>query len=178
MLTRLLPCAALAFLLPYGPKPAEPGWTTVLFFVTSDCPISNSYAPEIQRICGEYGRKGVACSLVYEDVSLDAEGVRKHLDDYLFRGIHTVIDRDRSVAARSGATVTPQAVLMDANGDIRYRGRIDNRYEELGRPRRVVTVRDLRDALDAVLDGKPVPRPETPALGCYIVSPDLHRKSP
>jgi hypothetical protein len=69
-------------------------------------------------------------------------------------------------------------VVLDATGEIRYRGRIDNRYEALGRPRRVVTIRDLRDALDAVLAGRPVARPETTALGCYIVHPDVLRKLP
>jgi hypothetical protein len=174
MLTRPLAGAVLALLLLAAP----PGRATLRFFVTSDCPISNSYAPEIQRICGEYGPRGVACSLVYEDVTIDAAGVRKHLEDYRYRGIATVIDRDRAIATSARATITPQAVLRDAKGDIRYRGRIDNRYEDLGKSRRIVTVRDLRDALDAVLEGKPVQRPETQAVGCYIVSPDLQRKSP
>src|ERR1700674_1680278 len=47
------------------------GRATVLFFIATDCPISNFYAPEIQRICGEYGTKGVACSLLYEDLQAD-----------------------------------------------------------------------------------------------------------
>lgn len=157
---------------------APPARASVLFFVTSDCPLSNFYAPEIQQLCREYGRKGVSCSLVYEDVSIDDAAVRKHMAEYGYTSIPTVIDRDRAMARRAGATVTPQAVVVGANGDIRYRGRIDNRYEELGKPRRVVTVRDLRDALDAVAAGKPVARPETTALGCYIVSPDVLRKRP
>ena len=53
-------------------------------------------------------------------------------------------------------------------GEVEYRGRIDNRYEQLGRERRVVTVRDLRDALDAVLTGRPVARPATEPVGCFI----------
>src|ERR1051326_7423267 len=48
-------------LRPSGPAEA-------LFFITHDCPISNFYAPEIQRICSEYGSKGVSCALVYVDV--------------------------------------------------------------------------------------------------------------
>lgn len=164
----------LLFLSPGGWE----GQTTILFFVTSDCPISNAYAPEIQRICTQYRSKGVACSLVYEDVSIHPADVRGHLDEYRYRGIPYAIDRDRAIANKAGATVTPQAVVTDESGAIRYRGRIDNRYEQLGKPRRVVTVRDLRDAVDAVLAGKPVTSPETTALGCYIVSPDILRKSP
>jgi thiol-disulfide isomerase/thioredoxin len=149
------------------------GKTSVLFFISSDCPISNSYAPEIQRLCSEYGNKGVGCSLVYEDVGLDATSMRKHLNEYRYDGIPAVIDSNRKIANRVKATITPEAVVMDSKGGIRYRGRIDNFYAALGKPRQQVTAHDLRDALDAVLAGKPVPNPETKALGCYIVPPDI-----
>ena len=146
----------------------------VLFFVASDCPISNGYAPEVQRLCGEYRRKGVRCSLVYEDVAIDADSMRKHLDEYGYNGMAAAIDGDRSLARRAGASVTPEAVVIDAKGEIRYRGRIDNRYADLGKRRRVVTVHDLRDALDAVLAGTPVAQPETTALGCHITALPKH----
>jgi len=174
----LLAAHVLALLLLPGQVNGRSAEAHILFFITSDCPISNSYAPEVQRICSEYAGKGVACRLVYEDLSIDAAAVRKHLEEYRYRGIPAEIDRDRSVATKAGATITPQAVVLDATGEIRYRGRIDNRYEALGRPRRVVTIRDLRDALNAVLAGRPVARPETTALGCYIVHPDVLRKLP
>jgi hypothetical protein len=150
----------------------------LMIFVTSDCPISNYYAPEIQEVCAGYRAKGLTCTLVYEDVGLDEEQMRTHLAEYRYRGIPAVIDRDRAIARRAGATVTPQAVLSGKDGRIRYRGRIDNRYEAFGKPRRVVTERSLRDAIDAVLGGKPVLKPETQALGCHIVSPDFQRKCP
>jgi hypothetical protein len=66
--------------------------------------------------------------------------------------------------------------VIDRTGAIRYRGRIDNFYAALGKPRQQVTERDLRNALDAVLSGRPVPKVETEALGCYIVDPALLRK--
>ncbi len=152
------------------------GKANVLFFVASDCPISNSYAPEIQRLCGEYGSKGIGCSLLYEDVEVNAASVRKHLDEYRYRGIPAAIDNERKIAGRAGATVTPEAVVVDDKGEIRYRGRIDNFYAALGKPRQQVTVHDLADALDAVLAGKNVSTPKTHALGCYIVPPDILRK--
>ena len=136
-------------------------------------PISNSYAPEIQRVCGDYEKKGVSCSLVYEDVGLDATSMRKHLNEYRYGGMPAVIDGNRKIANRAHATITPEAVVIDSRGEIRYRGRIDNFYAALGKPRQQVTVHDLRDALDAVLAGRPVPNPETKALGCYIVPPDI-----
>lgn len=152
---------------PFSPFTAA-GVPHVLFFVSSDCPISNGYAPDVQRLCAQYGPRGVRCSLVYEDLDIDATAVRKHLDEYRYRGMSAAIDRDRTIAGRARASVTPEAVLIDARGEIRYRGRIDNRYADLGKRRRVVTVHDLREALDAVLAGKRVPHPETTALGCHI----------
>jgi hypothetical protein len=149
------------------------GRAAVLFFIATDCPISNFYAPEIQRICGDYGTKGVSCSLFYEDVQVGPNAVRKHLMDFQYRSFPAFIDANRKVSTKVNATVTPEAVLLDREGKIRYSGRIDNFYADLGKPRRQATVHDLRDALDAVLEGKPVAVAETHPVGCYIVSPDV-----
>jgi hypothetical protein len=139
-----------------------------VIFVASDCPISNGYAPEIQRICREFSARGVRCTLVYEDGGLSAAAVQAHLDEYRYREVATVIDNSRALARRAGATVTPEAVVLDQSGEIRYRGRIDNFYAALGKPRQRATSRELRDALAAVLSGKNVERPRTEAIGCYI----------
>jgi thiol-disulfide isomerase/thioredoxin len=147
---------------------APAGPANVLFFIASDCPISNGYAPEIQRICSDYRKKGVSCSLVYEDVSIDDAHVRAHRDAYQYKDIAAVIDGDRTIAERVKATVTPQAVVVGPGGIVKYRGRVDNQYAALGKPRRVVTAHDLRDALDAVLAGRVVAHPETEAFGCFI----------
>jgi hypothetical protein len=155
-------------------KPA--GAANVLFFISSDCPISNGYAPEIQKLCAEYTAKGVRCTLLYEDVGLERAAAAKHLEEYRYRGIPAAIDADRSISNYANATVTPEAVIVDSKGQIRYRGRINNFYADLGKPRQQITQHDLADALNAVLTGKPVPNPETKALGCYIVSPDILKK--
>jgi len=160
--------------VPFAPGEAP----RILFFVSSDCPISNGYAPDIQRLCREYGPRGVKCSLAYEDMDIDAAAVRAHLDEYRYQGISAAIDRDRALAHRARASVTPEAVVIDSRGEIRYRGRIDNRYVDFGKPRRVVTAFDLRDAIEAVLAGKPVTLPETTAVGCYIAARRSERRSP
>ncbi len=68
----------------------------------------------------------------------------------------------------TGAEITPTAVIVRPDASIAYRGRIDNFYADFGKQRRTVTEHDLRDALAAVLAGKPVARPETKPVGCYI----------
>jgi hypothetical protein len=152
------------------------GVANVLFFISSDCPISNSYAPTIQKICAGYENQGVRCTLLYEDIGVDRRSITKHLDEFAYRGIPAAIDADQKIATYAKATVTPEAVVVDRNGETRYRGRIDNFYADLGKPRQQVTQHDLADALNAVLTGKPVLHPETRALGCYIVSPDIFKK--
>jgi hypothetical protein len=147
---------------------APAGAANVLVFVASDCPISNGYAPEIQRICNDYRARGVACSLVYEDMSIDAARVRAHRNAYGYKGVTAAIDVDGAIAKRAAATVTPQTVIVGPTGIVKYRGRIDNQYAALGKPRRVVTVHDVRDALDALLAGRPVAHPDTEAFGCFI----------
>ena len=159
------------------PEPFKPaGHAGLVFFVCTDCPISNGYAPEIQRICSTYKSKNVGCTLVYEDVDAKPAAVRRHMAEYGYGQSTASIDTDGAMAKYAGVKVTPTAVLVDAHGSIRYRGRINNLYASLGRPRQQVTEHDLRDALDAVLSGAPVVNPETKALGCFIVDPKLLRK--
>jgi hypothetical protein len=102
--------------------------------------------------------------------------VRKHLQEYRYDAIPTALDTSRAIAKRAKASVTPEAVVVDRAGKIRYRGRIDNFYAALGKPRREVTEHDVRDALDALLAGRSVSKPETEALGCFIADPALLRK--
>ncbi len=144
------------------------GAVAVLFFVTNDCPVSNAFAPEIARICAEYQPKGAACKLVYVDPGLSDAAAREHAATYRHGDYPRVVDRHHELVKAAGATVTPEAVVMDSSGKILYRGRIDNSIVTLGQSRRPATERDLRDALDATLAGKPVARPRTKALGCYI----------
>jgi hypothetical protein len=151
-------------------RPLEPaGPASVLFFITNDCPISNSYAPEIQHICSDYGGRGVSCTLVYSDLTLDAAAIHQHRADYGYTdGIPAVRDVKHKLADATGATIMPEAVVVGKGGKVLYRGRIDNFYAALGKPRRQATEHDLRDALDEVLAGKPVTNPQTSAIGCYI----------
>jgi hypothetical protein len=160
-------------------RPFEPaGAANVLLFVGVDCPVSNGYAPEIQRICAAYAPKGIACLLVYEDPGLTPAAARAHAAEYRYASMPAVVDADGSIAARAGATITPEAAVVDRTGAVRYRGRIDNKYVALGRARRTVTVHDLASALDAIAAGIPVSASETQAVGCVIVPPQMRRKTP
>lgn len=150
------------------PLKAAKGQTSALIFVTNDCPISNYYSHEIRRICEEYGPRGLQCTLVYTDPTLKDEAAAKHASDYGHGSYPKVVDRDRVLVDAAGATITPEVVVVRADATIAYRGRIDDTYVALGKKRTQVTEHDWRDALDAVLAGKPVAKPEVPPAGCYI----------
>jgi len=68
----LLPPAAIRDVDGHELQPLDPaGPANVLFFITNDCPVANSYAPEIQRICSDYARRRISCTLVYSDLSVE-----------------------------------------------------------------------------------------------------------
>lgn len=148
---------------------AEPV-ASVDLFVATDCPIANGYAPEIERLHRAYREKGIAFRLVFPDRDLTEEVVKQHLADYSVT-IPFALDRDRALVKRAAATTTPEVVVYDRGGSIVYRGRIDNRYSDLGDRRGTVTEFYLRDALDALLAGRKPALARTDAIGCLIELP-------
>lgn len=142
---------------------------TVLFFITYDCPISNRYAPEINRIVAQYRKQNVAFYFVYADPAGTDAQTRKHLKEFglLAPGIR---DTKHKLVKLTGAVVTPEVAVLSPTGKRIYRGRIDNRILAFGKQRNKPTVFDLRDTLDAVLQNKPVPIAHTEAIGCFIPS--------
>jgi|SRR5579871_969394 len=139
----------------------------VLFFVSTDCPLSNRYVPEMNRIVSAYSPRGVAFYAVQGDATIAPEEVRKHAREFGYTFPY-LLDAQESLADLTGATATPEAAVLSPLGGLLYLGRIDNRVEDFGQERIKVTQFELREALDAVLAGKPVPHPHTKALGCAI----------
>jgi len=140
---------------------------TVALFVRTDCPISNRYVPEIQRIHETYAGKGVAFWLVYPDPDAKDEAIRAHIEEFGYP-MGALRDPEHRLVDHVGAKITPEAALFDAAGKLVYLGRIDDRYVDFGKARPEPTRRDLSLALDAVLDGRPVERDRARAIGCFI----------
>jgi peroxiredoxin len=140
---------------------------SVLIFVLHDCPISNKYAPEIQRLADEFEKKGAAFFVVHVDPELTDRDAAKHAEEHRYK-LQVVVDRKHELVRTLRAKMAPEAFLIDSDGKLRYRGRIDDRYVALGKPRHEVQRRDLRLALQAVIDGGTVEVAETEAVGCFI----------
>lgn len=149
--------------------PAEWGGqkAVLLFFVTTDCPIGNSYVPELNRIREAYAARGVLLYAVQADTTVAEGEVARYANDYHY-SFPLLLDPRQVLVQLTGATVTPEAAVLSPDGKVLYRGRIDNRVADYGKQRPQATERDLRDALDRVLAGKPVPHPVTKSIGCAI----------
>ena len=140
----------------------------VFLFTSTDCPVSNRYAPEVRRIAESFASKGVVFRLVYPSPSEDAKAIREHMSAFSYAGAaEAVRDPKLALVKFVGATITPEVAIF-ANGHIAYRGRIDDRFVDLGRERPAPTQRDLFDALTAIVAGKPAPHAKTQAVGCFI----------
>ena len=139
---------------------------SVLIFHWHDCPICNSYAPEINRLFGEY--TNFAFYIVQVDPDLTPEGAAIHARQY---DLHppVLLDRRHLLVRLAKASVAPEAVVFGKSGDVLYRGRIDNLYADLNKRRAAATELDLRDALDAIAAGRPVMN-QPPAIGCLIAT--------
>ena len=142
---------------------AEP--IRVLVFTTTDCPISNRYAPEIQRLAAKFSEK-VTFVLVYPVATDSPELIREHQKKYGY-SFASIRDTRHQLVKQTGVTVTPEVAVMVGEQMV-YRGRIDDRYVELGKDRPQPTERDLEAALTAVIAGTRVAQRETRAVGCFL----------
>lgn len=145
----------------------------LVLFIATDCPIANRYAPEMEKIRAAYEPRGVRMTLVHVAPELSEAAAKAHAAAHALQA-PVVIDRTHRLVKVLGARITPEAFVVDAAGRIRYRGRIDDQATGYGSRRKAASVHDLRDALDAVLEGREVVRPETQAIGCLI--PDLPQR--
>jgi thiol-disulfide isomerase/thioredoxin len=142
---------------------------TVLLFSSVGCPLVQRYLPRLAALDAEYGARGV----VFVSVNVGPEDtIVEMAQQALDFGVPfpVVKDVDGSVAAAVGARRTPEVVVLDKEGAIRYRGRIDEQYR-LGGVSPEEGRAYLREALEAVLAGDAVEVSETTVDGCLISPP-------
>ena len=154
----------------FDPFDATGAKAIVFIFISTDCPISNRYVPEIRRVEEKFARSGVRFWLVYADADTSSDAIRKHVKDYHLP--QEVLRDPRHMLVRlAQAHVTPEGAVFLPGGRLVYHGRIDNRYADLGKERPEATQHDLEEVLKAIVQGKPVPYSTAKAVGCYIPEP-------
>ena len=170
---------ALAALSPVNSQEGSPlpfalpeAGIAVLFFLASDCPISNRLIPEMMRIDGAFRGRGVRFLFVYPNVTESAAAVQAHQSAFRIGGPVSQ-DPGQRLRRLTGAQVTPEAAIVVRRGgtlETVYLGRIDDRFLRLGTERPHATRHDLEESLEAVLSGRAVPPPGGPPVGCAIIA--------
>jgi peroxiredoxin len=138
----------------------------VVVFVDTECPLAGLYIPTLIELHRKYGQKRVQFLAINASGQDSFVAVSAHAQE---RDVPFPVlkDFDQHVADSFGAARTCEAFLLDANRVIRYHGRIDDQYGN-GFRRDKPTRRELEQALDELLAGKPVSTPRTEASGCPI----------
>ncbi|HEX8692378.1 MAG TPA: thioredoxin family protein [Longimicrobium sp.] len=141
----------------------------LVMFICNHCPYVKHLRPALARLAEEYAPRGVAVVAVssndaerYPADSPEAMRREKEEAGYPFPYLY---DETQEVAKAYRAACTPDFFLFDAGHRLVYRGQFDDSRPSNGVP---VTGRDLRAALDAVLEGRPVSADQKPSLGCSI----------
>ena len=138
-----------------------------LIFVADACPVANAFQPSLAAFHKTYAEQGVVCVQVHCSSLVTADEVKKHVVDFGIT-MPVVFDPKQKLGRLTGAKVTPEAIVIDRTGTVRYRGAINNLYAGYGKKRRVATAHYLQDAVDAVLAGDTVKTPKTKPVGCFI----------
>ncbi|HWN08276.1 MAG TPA: thioredoxin family protein [Pyrinomonadaceae bacterium] len=135
---------------------------TVFIFVAVQCPVSNAYNERMEKLAQDYKARGINVVGINSNVAEPAEAVKAHATTNKLT-FPILKDPGNKIADQLGATVTPEAYVLDASNKLIYRGRIDN-----SRKGDSITATELRDALEASLVGKPVSKEIAAAFGCSI----------
>ncbi|MEA2632983.1 MAG: hypothetical protein QOE66_3202, partial [Chloroflexota bacterium] len=140
-----------------------------IVFLGAECPVAELYATPIAELADRSKPRGVAFIGIVSNGRDSPPALARFVAAHGIR-FPLLQDVGGVVAARLGATRTPEVIVLDDRRTIRYRGRIDDQYA-IGSRRAEVRRHDLVVALDELLRGRPVSRPETEAVGCPIERP-------
>ena len=146
---------------------AENSAAIVFLFASVDCPVSNRYAPEVQRLYSQFAPQNVSFWLVYPNPYDAPAAIREHVKAFGYP-VHTLLDPHHELVKVTHATMTPEAAVFDRSRTLAYNGRLDDKFVSLGVERPQATRHDLLDALHAVLAGRMPSVRSAPAVGCYI----------
>ncbi|MDX2041301.1 MAG: TlpA family protein disulfide reductase [Acidobacteriota bacterium] len=138
------------------------GKPTIVAFISARCPISNLYTARIKAVADDYTKRGVNFVAINSSADETVDEVRAHAEENKL-GFTILKDDGNVIADAYAAERTPKVYVVDAEGALRYRGRIDNSQNI-----RLAKQHDLRSALDELLSGKTITNADTQAMGCVI----------
>jgi len=142
---------------------------TLVMFICNHCPFVKHILDELVRLGNDYKLPDVGiCAISSNDVvgfPQDRPERMKEVAEQKKFAFPYLYDEPQNTARAFGAACTPDFYIFDANRRLSYRGQLDDSRPGNGIP---VTGRDIREALDCLIDGSPVPEDQKPSIGCNI----------
>ena len=149
-----------------------------VLFTCNHCPTAQAYEDRVIQLVKDYGDKGmqlVAISsndpsairldeLGYTDLSDTYEEMKTRATEKNYNFPYLYDGDTQAVANAYGPVATPHLFIFDKERKLRYAGRIDDVEKPSGTPKNL----DARNAIEAMLAGKPVPVPKTKTFGCSM----------
>jgi peroxiredoxin len=140
----------------------------VIMFTCNHCPYVQAYEDRLIAIQHDYRERGVRLVAINsnDERGYPEDSFEKMIERARKRGFNFpyLRDREQNAAEVFGAQCTPEIFVFDRERELRYHGRIDDNWKF---PQQVKQ-HDLRKALDALLAGKPIGKPENQAIGCSL----------
>lgn len=147
----------------------------VIVFTCNHCPTAQLYESRIKQLAADYKDKGVTLVAIepnnpnavrldemgYTDVGDSFEEMKIRAEYRQFNFPYLYDGETQKISRLYGPAATPHVFIFDAQRKLRYEGRVDNNPRE-----NLVTSRDARNAIDAILTGKEVALKSTPSVGC------------
>lgn len=154
------------------------GKVLVVFFTSNHCPTSHGAADRLKSFLADYRPRGMAFVAINpnhpEGLSIDELGYSKYSDGFEDMKLYAAEEgfdfpylydgETQNVARAYGCLTTPHVFVFDAERKLRYKGRFDD--SRFGGDDSTVKSPDTRNAVEALLAGKPVPVEETKPFGC------------
>ena len=149
----------------------------VLVFTANHCPTAQAYEERIKKMQADYGSKGVAMVAVspndplavrpdelgYSDLGDSFEDMKIRAREHGFTFPYLYDGETEAMSLKYGPVATPHVFVFDRERRLRFAGRIDDKEDPTK-----VTVSDARNAIDALLAGRPVPMESTKVFGCSV----------
>lgn len=150
----------------------------VIIFTCNHCPTAQAYEERIKQLVTDYQSKGVQVVAINPNtpssVRLDELGYSEYGDSYeemrlrardkVYNFPYLYDGETESTSKKYGPVATPHVFIFDRKRILQYTGRIDDVENPSGNPKNL----DTRNAIEALLSGKPVPVSVTKTFGCSI----------
>jgi peroxiredoxin len=141
----------------------------LVLFICAHCPYVKHVEGELARLGRDYEGRGVGIVAIsandamnYPEDAPDKLKTQAEQQGFTFPYLY---DETQATARAYGAACTPDVFLYDRDRRLAYRGQLDDSRPRNGKP---VTARDLRAAIDALLEDRPIPKEQRPSVGCSI----------